>query len=802
MKKSFLYILGVAAIACFLLTTQQSKAQIYGQFSSIERYNYPGLFNIPANEKTEILKEDFILPPNNQQDIELNDGYYHLPLGFTYRYNNKDYTSVWISINGFVTFEAPPTLVEVARDPNGLFRIDNSTPNNVVAPYWGDHKYRTAAEKNNGYAVTSINYKDGTYEVADPDNLGNMLTRKYMLIEWKDLNVCYLDKNTLDTLKGNVYSFQVIIYQGPNDDDAKQGDIEFRYGEFGPLQSQLQIDPTVKLGHAAAAIGFKGSGFGLGNVADFFNAIYNGGEEPASREDQIKSTKLSTLKPTSSDPKLSIVARVYYSTTDEKTWGDGDADMSKAIGGRHYQFREQQNRYVTINDVRTIMKSVVTGVKLDSSYANAAYHADVHHDGRYYYLVKTNDEKIGSLEVVFRGRLSDTPLKDDDGNDVLDENGQIVFAFQKDTFDIKAPQSIIDADASYGFSSHFGQNDNNIVLEFTDTKQIFTATLIPQSNEFYDDAVITVARVKDSDMDFDFIDKTLKDTVPNVILKLKKRINWRSQNIADDLPIMISDYKKQIHWEANEKDASIILSYLGAKVPQLPWIHEDVIYNGGNKIRVNASEFADNANNIRFDNIIKTSVDTYKVPVYLNGNINGTFSSKFTLDNANIIGFESNNADVFVDFSNETKNVVVVAEGNFSKETPVAYLTISTDENVLTANSVRFDGNDANNISAKLTTGVVVANEFDVLSQNYPNPVTNSTVFTVNVANSGNYELVITDILGNLVKTLVNADLAAGTTSYTWDCTNDRGEKVQNGTYIYRLIGENTSIMKRLVIAR
>jgi len=85
------------------------------------------------------LRNDFRLYPNPGQrpDTLLDDGYAVVPLGFSYRYNNVDYDSIYVSINGFITFDVPPGNTEITRDPRCLFRYAPSggVPNNVVAPY-------------------------------------------------------------------------------------------------------------------------------------------------------------------------------------------------------------------------------------------------------------------------------------------------------------------------------------------------------------------------------------------------------------------------------------------------------------------------------------------------------------------------------------------------------------------------------------------------------------------------------------------------------------------------------------------
>ena len=57
--------------------------------------------------------------------------------------------------------------------------------------------------------------------------------------------------------------------------------------------------------------------------------------------------------------------------------------MSKGIGRKHEGM--PQNRFVTVNDARIIMRSVVTNTPLDSVRRRNAFHADVNHNGRYWW---------------------------------------------------------------------------------------------------------------------------------------------------------------------------------------------------------------------------------------------------------------------------------------------------------------------------------------------------------------------------------------------------------------------------------
>ena len=85
--------------------------------------------------------------------------------------------------------------------------------------------------------------------------------------------------------------------------------------------------------------------------------------------------------------------------------------------------------------------------------------------------------------------------------------------------------------------------------------------------------------------------------------------------------------------------------------------------------------------------------------------------------------------------------------------------------------TVYFDDLDVEKISS--TTGVksVSANTPHIfeLSNNYPNPFNPSTKINYGIPKDGMVSLVVYNVLGQRVRTLANAPMAAGQYSITWD---------------------------------
>jgi hypothetical protein len=84
-----------------------------------------------------------------------------------------------------------------------------------------------------------------------------------------------------------------------------------------------------------------------------------------------------------------------------------------------------------------------------------------------------------------------------------------------------------------------------------------------------------------------------------------------------------------------------------------------------------------------------------------------------------------------------------------------------------------------------------------VLRQNYPNPFNPSTTIEFTIPKTGFVTLIIYDILGKKVATLVSETLTAGSYEYQWDASG-----LASGVYFYRLEAGQFSQTKKLLLLR
>jgi len=88
------------------------------------------------------------------------------------------------------------------------------------------------------------------------------------------------------------------------------------------------------------------------------------------------------------------------------------------------------------------------------------------------------------------------------------------------------------------------------------------------------------------------------------------------------------------------------------------------------------------------------------------------------------------------------------------------------------------------------------------LHQNYPNPFNPTTYITYDLPKSGAVTLDVYSIIGQKVRTLVNAVQSAGTWSVEWNGADYAGARVASGVYFYRLETSGLVMTRKMLLMK
>jgi hypothetical protein len=104
-----------------------------------------------------------------------------------------------------------------------------------------------------------------------------------------------------------------------------------------------------------------------------------------------------------------------------------------------------------------------------------------------------------------------------------------------------------------------------------------------------------------------------------------------------------------------------------------------------------------------------------------------------------------------------------------------------------------------NNPGQPVGTPTVAVN---ALEQNYPNPFNPQTTIAYSLKERGRVKIDVYNVNGELVKTLLDENRDAGADKVTWNGTNNANQPVSSGVYFYKLVTNNFSQTKKMVLLK
>ena len=128
----------------------------------------------------------------------------------------------------------------------------------------------------------------------------------------------------------------------------------------------------------------------------------------------------------------------------------------------------------------------------------------------------------------------------------------------------------------------------------------------------------------------------------------------------------------------------------------------------------------------------------------------------------------------------------------------IIWLTVTDDvgnehmsELVITGTDEELNLSDASNTPEKFR-----------LSQNYPNPFNPVTTLQYDLAEDGLVNITVYDMLGNVVNNLVNTYQLSGYKSIQWDATDNQGQPVSAGVYLYTIEAGDFRHTKKMILLK
>ncbi|MCD4818546.1 MAG: T9SS type A sorting domain-containing protein [Candidatus Cloacimonetes bacterium] len=97
----------------------------------------------------------------------------------------------------------------------------------------------------------------------------------------------------------------------------------------------------------------------------------------------------------------------------------------------------------------------------------------------------------------------------------------------------------------------------------------------------------------------------------------------------------------------------------------------------------------------------------------------------------------------------------------------------------------------------------IIAEKYGYQILNYPNPFNPSTTISFSTTfNYVNTEIIVYNVKGKKVKKLINEHLPAGIHSVIWDGTDEIGNPVSSGIYLYKLKNGRYTVTKKMILMK
>ena len=272
----------------------------------------------------------------------------------------------------------------------------------------------------------------------------------------------------------------------------------------------------------------------------------------------------------------------------------------------------------------------------------------------------------------------------------------------------------------------------------------------------------------------------------------------------DSLQMLIADVSGDS--SLSTLDATLILQYVVGLIDELPYIPDNQYLATGDLTM--SDQGADPDMQIEIPIHISNGTNIY--------GFTGTINYDHTILNYDTL-LLSDYLDGYLMAFNELSpgEIKIAASGNNPDgetgvfATMVFYVTDAfTDETSISITDLTWNEGEMIEVAAEMTIayglgidGVTIPDVY-ALHQNYPNPFNPTTKIRYDLPEDANVNIIIYDIMGRVVRTMVNTQQNAGFKSIQWNATNNLGEPVSAGMYIYMIQAGEFRQTKKMVLLK
>jgi len=269
-----------------------------------------------------------------------------------------------------------------------------------------------------------------------------------------------------------------------------------------------------------------------------------------------------------------------------------------------------------------------------------------------------------------------------------------------------------------------------------------------------------------------------------------------------DIPIQIVDHQSDLNWSIPTDILSPNNDY-GLNDPNENSIVIKLVHGDISFLLMGDSE---EENNTHLLNDYNLDIDILKVSHH--GAVNGT-NQAFVDETTPSISILSSGNNSYGHPAISVTQMLLDA-GSYVFSTADDYLTHTTGSNDVTADDdvvVETDGScvwvNGDLIIDGVSSEDINLPEDDFNLTNYPNPFNPDTGFSFYLTQSGNIDLTIFNIKGQIVKQLISKNLSAGQHSISWYGDDNTGNQVPSGVYLGILsINGNTAALKKCLLMK